>query len=154
MLKNERGRGFLENNLRLILVCLLTASVLFSVSGLIIKYSLRPLDLLMINTCIVGEILAISALLLKNKTLAGISVPPLLWFGVGGRINFSGSWFSAMHFTHALMVLVGLYLIYLVWRVINGEKRPFWIAWDGDTLSIIIIALYDGMVLFNPSRCL
>jgi len=37
MLKNERGKGFLENNLRLILVGLLTASVLFSVSELIIK---------------------------------------------------------------------------------------------------------------------
>jgi len=37
MLKNERSKGFLENNLRLILVCLLTALVLFSVSELLIK---------------------------------------------------------------------------------------------------------------------
>ncbi len=79
----------------------------------------------MINTCIVGEILAISALLLKNKTLAGTSVPLLLWFGVGGRINFSGS----CNAPYPCLDGVGR-LIFIIPRleVINGEKRPFWIG--------------------------
>ncbi len=81
----------------------------------------------MINTCIVGEILAISALLLKNKTLAGTSVPLLLWFVVGVRINFSGSCNAPYPCLDGVGRLI-FYLIYLVWRVINGEKRPFWIG--------------------------
>jgi len=69
---------FLGNYFPLTLVGLLIISVLLSMSTLMIKYKLGFLDLLMINTCIVGEILAIFALLLKNKTLAGTSVPSLL----------------------------------------------------------------------------
>ena len=82
----------------------------------------------MINTCITGEILAVLSLLLRNKTLSGVSIPLLLWFGIGGRINFSGSWFSPMHLTHVLMVFVSIYLIYFVWKVIKGKKKYFWIG--------------------------
>ena len=117
--------------------------------------------MLMINTCIVGEILVISALLLKNKTLAGISIPSLLWFGIGGRINFSGSWLSAMHLTHLLMVSISIYLIYLVWKILKGEKKSFWIGIrigillillrNRDTFDITLI-VYDEMVLLNSPR--
>jgi len=97
-----------------------------------------------INTCIVGEILAILALLLKNKTLVGTSVPLLLWFGVGGRIKFSGSWFSAMHLTHTLMVLVSFYLVYLIWKVIKGEERPFWIGMGMEIFLVLLLLFMMG----------
>jgi tryptophan-rich sensory protein len=61
------------------------------------KYKLGILDLLFINTCLVGEIIDIFALLPRNKHHAGLAIPLLLWFGIGGRLNFSGSWFSPMH---------------------------------------------------------
>lgn len=107
---------------------LLIVSVLLSTSTLIIKYKLGILDLIFINTCIVGEIFAIFALLFRSKFPVGLSIPLLFWFGVGGRLNFSGSWFSPMHLTHILMVFVGIYLVYFVWKVIEGKKKPFWIG--------------------------
>ncbi|HEC75665.1 MAG TPA: hypothetical protein ENI33_00190 [Thermoplasmatales archaeon] len=125
---NNKITKFSDNYLPFILVGLIVISVVLSVGTLVIRYQLGPLGLLMINTCIVGEILAVFALLLKNKTLAGISIPSLLWFGIGGRLNFSGSWLSAMHLTHVLMVLMSIYLVYLVWKVIKGKKRPFWVG--------------------------
>lgn len=83
-MNREKITKLSDNYLPFILAVLLVISVLLLVSTLAIKYQLNLLDLLMVDTCIVGEILAIFALLLKNKTLAGASVPALLWFGIGG----------------------------------------------------------------------
>lgn len=66
----------------IILSGLLICAVLLSTSTLIAKYKLGVLDLLFINTCIVGETIAIFALLLRNKHLAGLSIPLLLCFGL------------------------------------------------------------------------
>lgn len=95
----------------------------------------------MINTCIVGEILAISALLLKNKTLTGTSVPLLLWFGVGGRINFSGS----CNAPYPCLDGVGR-LIFIIPRleVINGEKRPFWIGVGMGGVLVLLLFFMRG----------
>jgi|GEM_PF-1888777 hypothetical protein len=117
---------FFQKYLPFMLSGLLICAVLLSTSTLIVKYKLSILDLLFINTCIVGEIIAIFALLFRNKHLAGLSIPLLLWFGIGGRLNFSGSWFSPMHLTHVLMILVSIYLVYFVWKVIKGKKKAFW----------------------------
>lgn len=140
-MNNDKITKLLGNYFSFALVGLLVLSVMLSVTALATRYNLKLLDLLMINTCIVGEVLAIFALLLKNKTLAGVSIPPLLWFGVGGRLNFSGSWISPMHLTHVLMVLVSIYLIYLVWKVLKGEKRPFWIG-IGIGIFLVLFLLF------------
>jgi len=58
---------FFQKYLPFILSGLLICAVLLSTSTLIVKYELSILDLLFINTCIVGEIIAIFALLFRNK---------------------------------------------------------------------------------------
>lgn len=126
--KNKFYTKLFQNYLSFILSGLLICAILLSTSTLIVKYKLDILDLLFINTCIVGEIIAVFALLLRNKTLAGLSIPLLFWFGIGGRLNFSGSWVSPMHLTHMLMAFVGIYLVYFVWKVIEGKKKFFWIG--------------------------
>lgn len=115
--------------------------MILSVTTLATRYRLGPLDLLMINTCIIGEVLAIFALLLKNKLLAGLSIPLLLYFGIRGKLNFSGSWFSPMHLTHVLMVLVSIYLVYFVWKVIKEKKKNFWIGF-GIGIFLIFFLLF------------
>jgi len=134
--KNKFYTKLFQKYLPFVLSGLLICAVLLSTSTLIVKYKLGIVDLLFINTCIVGEIIAIFALLLKNKPLAGLSIPLLLWFGIGGRLNFSGSWFSPMHLTHVLMVLVSIYLFYFVWKVIAGKKKAFWI---GFAIGVILL---------------
>ena len=104
------------------LVGLLIISVVLSVGTLVVKYQLGLFDLLMIN--IIGEILAIFALFLKTKLLQAYLFHHYFGFGIGGRLNFSGSWLSTMHLTHVLMVLVSIYLIYFVWKVQKGKKKP------------------------------
>lgn len=143
-MNTDKITKLLENYFSFVLVGLLILSVTLSVTTLATSYHVGPLDLLMINTCIVGEILAIFALSLKNKTLAGVSIPPLLWFGVGGRLNFSGSWISPMHLTHVLMVLVSIYLIYIVWKVLKGEKRPFWIGFGIGVFLVLFLLFMMG----------
>jgi tryptophan-rich sensory protein len=139
--KNKFYTKLLQNYLPFILSGLLICAVLLSTSTLIVKYKLGILDLLFINTCIVGEIIAIFALLLRNKHLAGLSIPLLLWFGIGGRLNFSGRWFFPMHLTHVLMVLVSIYLVYFVWKVIKEKKKNFWIGF-GIGIFLLLFLLF------------
>lgn len=134
----------LQNYLSFILTGLLICAVLLSTSTLAIKYKLGILDLLFINTCIVGEIIAIFALLFRNKTIAGLSIPLLLWFGIGGKLNFTGSWFSSMHFTHILMVLVSTYLFYFVWKVIKEKKKAFWIGFGIGVFFLFFLLFMMG----------
>lgn len=142
--KNNFYTKLFQNYLPFILSGVLVCAVLLSTSTLIAKYKLGILDLLFINTCIVGEIIAVFALLLRNKLLAGLSIPLLLWFGIGGRLNFGGSWFSPMHLTHVLMALVSIYLVYFVWKVIKGGKKTFWVGFGIGVFLLFFLVLMMG----------
>jgi hypothetical protein len=142
--KSKFPTKLFQKYLPFVLSGLLIFAVLLSVTTLIVKYKIGFLGLIFINTCILGEIFAILALLLRNRHLAGLSLPLLLWFGIGGRLNFSGSWFAPMHLTHVLMVLVSIYLVYFVWKVVEGKKKAFWVGFGIGVLLLFFLLFIMG----------
>ncbi|HMK47151.1 MAG TPA: hypothetical protein VK436_11045 [Methanocella sp.] len=89
---------------------------------------------------------AVLALLFKNKLLAGMAIPLLLWLGGGGLFNFDAGLLTTMQLSHMLMVVVSMYLAYSGWFVADGDKKSFL---AGIGLGIVVaVALLSGMIWY------
>jgi len=132
-----------QKYLPFILSGLLLCSALFLtsllLSGTYKQQRIGIASLFVISFQLLIEVIVVLALLLKNKFLAGLSIPSLLFYGITGVIQFLINGFYPLYLTHVLMLSISVYLLYFVWKVMKGRKEIFWF---GLLLGICILFFF------------